>query len=429
MQSAGTTIDAAQAGQQAVRMLLSGPAGGLAGAQVVAARAGRERLLTFDMGGTSTDVALIDGALRLTSEGSIGPWPVAVPMVDMHTIGAGGGSIAYLDAGGMLQVGPESAGALPGPACYGRGGTRPTVTDANLVLGRLRPDAFLGGGMQLDVYAARQALSPLAEKLKFSVEEVADGIVRIANEHMVRALRVMSVQRGVDPRELTLVSFGGAGGLHVCALADALGMRHALVPNHAGVLSALGMLMARRGRHLSHSMQGLLSELAESQIEKGFAELIAEGAAQLEQEGIVGHEVSVECQVDLRYRGQSFALAVPWEGCRVTAGELFHEAHQGRYGHRLDLPVELVTLRVSVQGPPPSVELAGEEGVETAAPAQAALYGVTEEVAIHARTALTAGDEVSGPALITERVSTTWIAPGWHAYVDPLGNLLLERRS
>jgi len=297
MQSAGTTIDAAQAGQQAVRMLLSGPAGGLAGAQAIGRLAEREHLLTFDMGGTSTDVALIDGALRLTSEGSIGPWPVAVPMVDMHTIGAGGGSMAYVDAGGMLQVGPESAGALPGPACYGRGGTRPTVTDANLVLGRLRAEAFLGGGMRLDTEAARTALAPLAQRLHLTIEALAEGIVRIADEHMVRALRVMSVQRGVDARELTLVSFGGAGGLHVCALADALGMRQALVPIHAGVLSALGMLVARRGRHLSHSMQGLLTEMTEAQIERAFSVLIADGAAQLEQEGVKGRELDIHTSV------------------------------------------------------------------------------------------------------------------------------------
>lgn len=427
MQSAGTTINAALAGQQAVRMLLSGPAGGLAGAQAVGRLAGREHLLTFDMGGTSTDVALIDGALRLTNEGSIGRWPVAVPMVDMHTIGAGGGSIAFIDAGGMLQVGPESAGASPGPACYGRGGTRPTVTDANLVLGRLRADAFLGGGMRLDIEAARAALHPLAQQLRLTIEELAEGIVRIADEHMVRALRVMSVQRGVDPRGLTLVSFGGAGGLHVCALADALGMQQALVPLHAGVLSALGMLVARRGRHLSRSLQGLLTEIGEAQIEKAFAELIAEGGAQLEQEGVSGAGLDITTSVDLRYRGQSYTLAVPWEGCRATAIELFHEAHQGRYGHRLELPVELVTVRVSAQGPQPHIDIKAGERQAAASPHWATLYGVAEETQITARDSLASGVAIDGPALITETVSTTWLAPGWRARSDSVGNLLLER--
>lgn len=225
MQSAGGTIAANFAGQQAVHMLLSGPAGGLAAAKFMGDITSQQRLLTFDMGGTSTDVAMIDGELQLSSEGVIAGYPVAIPMVDMHTIGAGGGSIASVDAGGLLQVGPESAGADPGPACYGNNGTVATVTDANLVLGRLRADAFLGGGMQLDIVAAENAIKPIAEKLKLSIEDAATGIISIANEHMAHALRVMSVQRGIDPRELSLVSFGGAGGLHVCALADALAMK------------------------------------------------------------------------------------------------------------------------------------------------------------------------------------------------------------
>ncbi|MES9930618.1 MAG: hydantoinase/oxoprolinase family protein, partial [Candidatus Thiodiazotropha sp. 6PDIVS] len=219
MQSSGEAIAAEQAAKQAVRMLLSGPAGGLVGAGFLAAESGRSQLLTLDMGGTSTDVALFDGAPRLTREGHIGPWPVAVPMVDMHTIGAGGGSIARLDAGGMLLVGPESAGADPGPACYAGGGEEATVTDANLLLGRLREDAFLGGRMKLQREASEKVVGRLAQQMALSLEAVAEGIVRVANEHMAHALRVTSVQRGVDPRNYTLVSFGGAGGLHVCALA------------------------------------------------------------------------------------------------------------------------------------------------------------------------------------------------------------------
>ncbi|HKJ08516.1 MAG TPA: hydantoinase/oxoprolinase family protein, partial [Gammaproteobacteria bacterium] len=213
MQSSGDTVDASAAGERSVHLLLSGPAGGLSGAAFVGRAAGSPRLLTFDMGGTSTDVALIDGEPRLTTEGTIGPYPVAVPMVDMHTIGAGGGSIATVDAGGMLQVGPQSAGADPGPACYGAGGSEATVTDANLVLGRLLPDAFLGGAMELDVGAAQRAVGRLARVMDVSVERAAAGIVQVANEHMAQALRVISVQRGVDPRTLVLTSFGGAGGL------------------------------------------------------------------------------------------------------------------------------------------------------------------------------------------------------------------------
>ncbi|MGB5261764.1 MAG: hydantoinase/oxoprolinase family protein, partial [Gammaproteobacteria bacterium] len=264
MQSSGGTLSADQAGRKAVQLLLSGPAGGLMGARYLGQQAGQARLLSFDMGGTSTDVALIDGEIRLTSEGHIGPWPVAVPMVDMHTIGAGGGSIARVDDGGLLQVGPESAGADPGPACYGRGGARPTVTDANLVLGRLQADAFLGGAMALDVGAARQVMQTLASGLECSIEEAAQGVLAVANEHMAQALRVISVQRGEDPASYVLMSFGGAGGLHVCALAEALGMARALVPVQAGVLSALGMLVAPPSRQLSHTLTGELQGFDES---------------------------------------------------------------------------------------------------------------------------------------------------------------------
>ncbi|MCP4040904.1 MAG: hydantoinase/oxoprolinase family protein, partial [Gammaproteobacteria bacterium] len=277
MQSSGETIDAGQAGEQAVNMLLSGPAGGLAGARFIGGVGGEKSLLSFDMGGTSTDVALIDGEIHLTSEGHIGRYPVGVPMVDMHTIGAGGGSIARLDAGGMLQVGPESAGADPGPACYGNGGGEPTVTDANLVLGRLRADAFLGGAMILDESAARNVMKDLGRELNLSQQGAAEGVIRVANEHMARALRVISVERGIDPRGMALVSFGGAGGLHVCALAEALGMKKALVPIHAGVLSALGMLVAPPGRQLSRTLNGLLRELPEEIMEREFLELETRG--------------------------------------------------------------------------------------------------------------------------------------------------------
>jgi N-methylhydantoinase A len=277
MQSSAFTIRADQAAKHAVNLLLSGPAGGLMGARRIGSELGRPRLLTFDMGETSTDVALIDGQVSLTSEGSIGSYPVAVPMVDMHTIGTGGGSIARLDEGGMLAVGPESAGADPGPACYGRGGRLPTVTDANLVLGRLRPAAFLGGGMQLDAVAARLAVGRLARQMQLSLQQAAQGIIELANEHMAQALRVISVQRGIDPAVYTLTAFGGAGGLHVCALADALGMKHALVPIHAGVLSALGMLAAPRGRQLSHTQCGLIKDQHEAQLRKRFQALVLRG--------------------------------------------------------------------------------------------------------------------------------------------------------
>jgi N-methylhydantoinase A len=427
MQSAGGTVRADLAGPRAVHLLLSGPAGGLMGARHVGRQAGHTRLLTFDMGGTSTDVALIDGDIRLTSEGRIGPWPVAVPMVDLHTIGAGGGSIAQLDAGGVLQVGPESAGARPGPACYGRGGTRATVTDANLVLGRLLPEAFLGGAMRLDGAAAHAVLAALAAQLGMTPVAAAQGVIAVANAHMAQALRVISVQRGIDPRNFVLVSFGGAGGLHVCALAEALGMRTALVPVQAGVLSALGMLAAPPGRQLTRTLTGLLDKFTDAGLADHLQALAAQGRAQLQEEGIASGAVEATFRIDLRYRGQSFALELPWQGvsaCRAA----FEELHERRYGHRLDLPVELVTLRCRLQGQALEIRLpAPAAGSPGTAVDNATVADCVQPVPVYARDRLAAGQRLTGPAIVTETVATTWLAPGWRCVVDPVGNLLLER--
>ena len=432
MQSAGGTIEASQAATQAVHMLLSGPAGGMAGAKYIAGCAGKTRLLTFDMGGTSTDVALIDGDLQLTNEGHIGSYPVAVPMVDMHTIGAGGGSIASIDPGGLLQVGPQSAGAEPGPACYKRGGRLATVTDANLVLGRLRSNAFLGGSMELDVSAARKAIESLANKLNLDIEKLAEGIVRLANEHMARALRVMSVQRGIDPRQLTLVSFGGAGGLHVCALAEALSMRQALVPVHAGVLSALGMLVAPRARYLSQTLNDLVDNIVDSDLDKAIQAMFSPAKDALLQEGLEEQDLQTEPSVDLRYHGQSYTLNIPWMGKTKTVGQ-FHVEHERRYGHRLTQPVELVTVRVKVSGKSQTlkesdasliVNKSKTTKVETAE--TITIYGIGQPVPVMHRDSLSARQIIIGPALITETVSTTFIQQGWQGEVDQVGNLALS---
>ncbi len=425
MQSSGETIAADQAAHQAVRMLLSGPAGGLVGARFVGKASGCNQLLSFDMGGTSTDVALIDGTPRLTNEGRIGRYPVAVPMVDMHTIGAGGGSIATLDAGGMLQVGPESAGAAPGPACYGQGGRLPTVTDANLILGRLRPDAFLGGHMTLDTSAAHNAIAPLAAQMGISHEAAAEGIIQVANEHMIRALRVISVQRGVDPRDYTLVSFGGAGGLHVCALAEALGMQQALVPIHAGVLSALGMLATQPGRQLSRTLLGPLLAMESSKLKQAFSELAAEGIAALVAEGVAADSIEQHLSVDLRYRGQSYTLNVPWRSVTKSI-DAFESQHECRYGHRMSMPVELVNLRVALHGPATTIQLTSpnQKGSGTAY-THGKIYGIGGEIPIYARDSLIGGQPIAGPALITEKVATTWLAPHWIGQQDATGNLLL----
>lgn len=430
MQSSGETVEAALAGEQAVRMLLSGPAGGLVGARVVAGLAGFERLLTFDMGGTSTDVALIDGEPRLTSEGRIGAYPVAVPMVDMHTIGAGGGSIAWMDLGDMLQVGPESAGADPGPACYGRGGRRPTVTDANLILGRLRRDAFLGGEMPLDEAAARRALTPLASALRMPLEAAAQGIIAVANERMARALRTISVQKGVDPSDFVLVSFGGAGGLHVCALAETLGTKQALVPLHGGVLSALGMLAASPGRRLSRTFLALLEQLNPAALEGVFSTLEHDGLAGLAREGIAAPDCAIQRKVDLRYRGQSYTLDLAWCDDLTQLERDFHARHRERYGHDLALPVELVNVRVAVTGPAATLVFAGRPVATPAEPfACCDVVGCDDAVPVFTRDALAAGQVLHGPAIVTERVATTWLAAGWQAQVHTSGSLVLTAGS
>jgi len=427
MQSSGEAVAADQTADQAVRLLLSGPAGGLAGAGFVGRLAGRDKLLTFDMGGTSTDVALVDGAPGLTTEGRIAGYPVAVPMVDMHTIGAGGGSIARLDPGGRLLVGPESAGAEPGPACYGKGGEMPTVTDANLVLGRLCPEAFLGGRMTLDVAAAERVIGRLGAAMGLDAGATAQGILRVADEHMVQALRVISVRRGLDPRDYTLTSFGGAGGLHVCALAEALGMRRAMVPVHAGVLSALGMLATPPGRLLTRTWLGRLDARSDHRIEQRLAALAAEAVAALTREGLDPAGLQTFSSLDLRYQRQSYTLNLGWEG-RVATAEAFHRLHRERYGHRLDLPVELVNLRVRVTGATPALVLTRADG-EAPEPreCQVAVVGCEQPVPVLPRAALAHTDPVPGPALILDTVSTTWLAAGWTARPDALSNLHLER--
>jgi len=425
MQSSGGTVALDQAGERAVNLLLSGPAGGLAAARYLGESLGEEALLTFDMGGTSTDVAMVRQHVQLTSEGRIGPWPVAVPMVDMHTIGAGGGSLAMLDAGGVLQVGPESAGASPGPACYGRGGDQPTVTDANLVLGRLQPAAFLGGAMDLDEVAARRAFEPLARRMNTDVAGVAQGVIDVANEHMARALRTMSIQRGDDPRGFRLCCFGGAGGLHVCALAQALGMTRALVPVHGGVLSALGMLVAPRERQLSRSLLQPLDALDVEATRTELEELEASGRDALAGEGVADEAMAAHWSVDCRYQGQSFTLNLDWQDGEALA-ERFGAAHEQRYGHRLGRGVELVNVRVAVQSPAGDWHLPDWQPQIERADGSVSVAGHERPVPVIRREALEVDDCVQGPALITEQVSTTWLAPGWQARVHRKGHLLLD---
>ena len=425
MQSSGLSISAEQAAERAVHLLLSGPAGGLA----AAARIGRDldgnfgdasgdqRLLSFDMGGTSTDVALLRGRPSLTRDGRIGRYPVAVPMVDLHTIGAGGGSIARVDAGGLIQVGPESAGADPGPACYGRGGLDATVTDANLVLGRLPPGTRLGGRHTLDLDAAQAALTRLGEAVGIDIEAAAQGVIRIANEHMSRALRVMSAERGIDPASAVLMCFGGAGGLHVCELAESLGMTRAVMPARAGVLSALGMLVAEPGRQATASVLDTLDQIDRLRLEAAFAPLQARLCAELGMEGFEAGTLRTTRWVDCRYAGQSATLELAAD--RPEALEpAFHQAHQQAFGHRLKLPVELVGVRVELRGPARVTHL----------PTPTATAGKVDRsgpVPVWPRSAMPT-EGIVGPAIVIDRDATCWIAPGWRAQRDPNGHLRLE---
>lgn len=421
MQSSGLSISAEQAARRAVHLLLSGPAGGLAAAAQIGRELGEKRVLSFDMGGTSTDVALLQGRPTLTRDGHIGRYPVAVPMVDLHTIGAGGGSIARVDAGGLIQVGPESAGADPGPACYGRGGREPTVTDANLVLGRLPAATRLGGRHALDLDAANAALARLGEAAGINPEQAARGIIQIANEHMSRALRVMSAERGIDPASAVLMCFGGAGGLHVCELAESLGMSRAVVPARAGVLSALGMLLAEPGRQATASVLQTLDRIDQQQLDAAFEPLEAQLCAELSAEGHAAAALRVERWVDCRYAGQSASLELANDRTRVLEAE-FHAAHQTAFGHRLDLPVELVGVRVAVSGPAPLTGLPPQ--VETKPIQTAVEHDAT--FPIRPRAALSAA-AVDGPAIITDAEATTFVAPGWNASRDQQGHIQLQR--
>ena len=424
MQSNGGTVAAELAAGRAVNLLLSGPAGGLSAAHRLGGALGEDHLMTFDMGGTSTDVALLDGDIRLTQSGHIGPYPVAVPMVDMHTIGAGGGSLARVDGAGLLHVGPQSAGADPGPACYGKGGLEPTVTDANLVLGRLQPEFALGGSLTLDRDAAEAAVARVARSLGLDTVSAARGIIELANEHMSQALRVISIQKGFDPADFQLVSFGGAGGLHVCALAENLGMRRAVMPIRAGVLSAEGLVYAPRKRELIQALPGGADA---ARVTALAADLDRRGREELASEGVPDSDVVTEVTLDLCYQGQSSTLGLPWDGDPEAAETAFHRLHEHRYGHRLSLPVQRVNVSVRCQAParPPSAApLARGAG----APAwHARLPGLDTPVPVYRREALGAGQELHGPALVFEPVGTVYLAPGWQARVHSEGHLLMTR--
>jgi len=418
-----------------VTTILSGPAGGVTGAAYAARLAGIERVITFDMGGTSTDVALLSGELRTTSESTAAGFPVAVPMLEIHTVGAGGGSIARFDRGGALRVGPESAGAEPGPICYGHG-ELPTATDAHAVLGHFGESGLLGGSFPIDAARARRAMEPLAKARGAfaSVEKFAEGILAVADAVMEKAIRVMSVERGHDPRDYTLVAFGGAGGLHACSLASALGMRGVLLPIFPGALSALGILRADVVTEFSRTVLLAASSATstKTKIAAGFRSLEQEGRCAMLAEGFPLSKIRVERRLDLRYAGQAYELSVPAAGDFVGA---FHRAHDSRYGyHDAKRTVEIVNLRVRATGVTEKPELrkiasAAKGGKSATTRSRAAIDCVLDgkrcRAALIARDNLQGGDSLSGPAVISEYSATTLVPQGWNGRVDAYGQILL----
>ncbi len=408
---------------------LSGPAAGVVGAREVAAACGVGDLITVDIGGTSADICLLRGGeVGLTTQGRIGEWPLPLPMLDMVTIGAGGGSLARV-RDGALTVGPESAGAQPGPACYGRGGTQATVTDAHVVLGHL-PTRLLGGRMRLDAEAAARAVHDgVAAPLGLSLLEAARGVLAIADSTMVGAIRVLSVERGHDPRDFALVPFGGAGPLHGCALAELLGVRRVLVPPAPGVLCAEGLLAADLRAGFSRTLPRPGAPDA-ADAEPVFAALEREATAWLAAEAVPPEARTLGRVALLRFRGQGSELAVPWTGADTARG--FAEAHRALYGFALDAPVELVTLRVEAVGRLPAVpraELPPGTGARAREWWPVHLPGGTREVPILERDSLGAGDRVEGPAILVQLDATTLVAPGWGGVVAPSGAVLLEREG
>lgn len=440
MQSNGGRIQASQARRHGVRSILSGPAGGVVGAVHVAKLAGYERLITFDMGGTSTDVSLVDGKIETTSEAEVGGFPIRVPVLDIHTVGAGGGSLVRVDEGGALRVGPESAGADPGPVCYGQGGKVPTVTDANVELGRLPTTGLLGGKLPLDNEASSTAMAVLAGQLALNLmtgcsemEAAALGIVQVVNAQMERAIRVISMERGHDPRDYVLVSFGGAGGVHACDLARGMGIHRVLIPPSASTLSAYGMLTAHvRVDAVQTVMRA--DEPSYEELQKSFAPMIVKCESDLKAQHVKPEDVEIVCELDVRYVGQSFELTVPFSD---SYRDSFNAQHHQRYGYQQEeATIEIVNLRVRGIGrtkPPSPSRLP----FDASADASHAIIGTHRLVLPNGpvtaphflRTLLRPGNEIEGPAVIVQDDTTVMLGVNDHARVDEYANLHIEITS
>jgi N-methylhydantoinase A len=426
MRSSGGTAEAAEAARSGAWSVLSGPAGGAVGAGLLARAAGNADAIGIDMGGTSCDVCVVDsGEVRRTDSREIEGRPIQLPMVDVHTVGAGGGSIAWRDTGGALRVGPRSAGAEPGPASYGRGGTEPTVTDANLLLGYLSPESDLAGGVRLDEEAGKRSIAALGDELGLSAVEAAEGIVQVTNQEMIRALRVMTVERGVDPRRYALLPFGGAGPMHAAALAEQLEITRLVCPRASGVLSALGLIAAGRRRDTARTVLISGDELTAERVAAEVSELSGPLLA-----GLRG--ARVEVVYELRYRGQAFELPVPGpaEPEPARLAEDFAREHEARYGYRdPEGRLELVTIRVSAfeSGPDPKPRAAG--GSELGQSEREARFGGDWLATRVLRGEPAAGFETEGPCVFELPEATLVLPPGWRASVDEAGTITADARG
>ncbi len=438
VQSSGGVLRADEAASEPVRTILSGPAGGVVGALHVTSLSGFDQIVTLDMGGTSTDVTLCPGEALQTTRGAIGGYPVSIGMIDIHTVGAGGGSIARVDEGGALVVGPESAGAVPGPAAYGLGGDKPTVTDANVVLGRLPADLRLGGGLALDYDAAERSIAGLASRIpelaelprEQGVTRTAEAIVELANTTMEGALRVMTVERGFDPRDFALTPFGGAGPVHACELADRLHIETIVAPRYPGVLSALGCLVADRMRHYSRTVMVPAKAGSLELLESAAADLERVARADLREES---SNPALARSLDLRYAGQSYELTVPWdEGTLTQPARAFHEAHERRFTYSSpEADVEVVAVRVAATVASPKPAQAAREGTphkpKAASEAPVFFGGKFVQTQLFSRDELRAAAEIEGPAIVSQTDCTIVIPPGWAGRIDPYMALILTR--
>jgi N-methylhydantoinase A len=439
MQSNGGRLPAEAMRESAITALYSGPAAGVVGATRQAARSGFKDIITFDMGGTSTDVCLVqDGRPSLASESEIDGLPIRTPVLDIVSVGAGGGSIVWVDDGGMLRVGPQSAGADPGPACYGRGGIEPAITDAHVVAGTVRPAAFLGGRMKLDDEAARQAFRSLAQRFGLGVEQAAAAALQLADANIVRAIQLVSTERGRDPRDYALVPFGGAGPLHAARIAEELGISTIVVPPNAGVISAYGLVASDYTKFDAVTRKMKLDEAAATEAGKTFAEIRARLAAQFGDMKLPGELVYTHT-LDMRFVGQAFEVGVEIPADRLDTldaaflAERFAAAHHRTFMHgaNLDRPVEIVTLRVGATLPIGTAPRLDREPLPARAAEQTKIFHgeAWVECARHTAEALTAGQRIEGPAVIEGHTATTWVPPGWVAIPDEADNLILRRAA